>query len=126
MPPPISTCRASTSVPQSPSMRLSDLRLLKGSFSTTAMRCSRAIPNWKSGLRCRHSGRKLSALMYLVPQSRYTVVVRTFQPHIVFAFNPFPNLNCPPLTASFPRGWDDMGYHPDHMQAGKIAFETGE
>jgi LmbE family N-acetylglucosaminyl deacetylase len=50
--------------------------------------------------------------------------MRTFKPHVVFTWFPSPNFKCPPLKASLPYSWGDLGYHPDHMQSGKLCLDA--
>jgi len=45
--------------------------------------------------------------------------IRRFRPHVLMAWNPFPNFDIEPHT-----GWDDMGYHVDHQHSGRIALDA--
>jgi len=45
--------------------------------------------------------------------------IRTIQPDVVLTWYPYPNFALQPSL-----GWDDLGYHPDHQKAGKLALDA--
>lgn len=53
------------------------------------------------------------------PRQLLVQQIRTHQPNVVFTWYPYPNFN---LQSHL--GWDDLGYHPDHQQAGKLALDA--
>jgi LmbE family N-acetylglucosaminyl deacetylase len=58
---------------------------------------------------------------------RYTVVIRTFKPHVIVTHYPYPLLGISPTCdgkCKSPRNWDDLGYHPDHQTVGKRVLDT--
>lgn len=57
----------------------------------------------------------LTSYPEVVVREKVTVAVRSFKPHIVLTFFPYPDFSAPPLKAQCPNCWDDFGYHTDHQ-----------
>jgi len=53
-----------------------------------------------------------------------TVVIRSYQPHVVIAWFPYPDFTAPPLKKQCPNCWSDLGYHPDHQCSGRICMDA--
>jgi len=45
--------------------------------------------------------------------------IRKFRPDVIFTWYPYPNWALQPHL-----GWEDLGYHPDHQHAGKMALDA--
>jgi len=45
--------------------------------------------------------------------------IRTIKPTVVMSWYPYPNFQMRPSL-----GWSDLGFHPDHQQAGKLALDS--
>jgi len=45
--------------------------------------------------------------------------IRKFRPNAIFTWYPYPN-----WALQEHLGWEDLGYHPDHQQAGKLALDA--
>lgn len=53
--------------------------------------------------------------------------IRVVRPHIIVTHFPQPNWGAPPTcngACGVVKGWDDLGYHPDHKHVGKVVFDT--
>jgi len=46
-------------------------------------------------------------------------VIREIKPHVVITWHLYPD-----LTLSPSKGWDDLGYHPDHQAVGRYALDS--
>jgi len=53
------------------------------------------------------------------PRQLLVQQIRTIRPDVIFTWYPYPNWFLQPHL-----GWDDLGYHPDHQQAGKLALDA--
>eukprot|EP00750_Incisomonas_marina_P014239 INCI17623.2.p2 GENE.INCI17623.2~~INCI17623.2.p2 ORF type:complete len:194 (-),score=31.58 INCI17623.2:817-1320(-) len=56
-----------------------------------------------------------------------TAYIRTFKPHVVFTHGPNPDFDAPPTcngACPAPKGWDDLGFHPDHQHVGTLVFNS--
>jgi len=53
------------------------------------------------------------------PRQQIVQQIRTIQPDVVLTWYPYPNFELLPS-----KGWDDLGYHPDHQKAGKLTLDA--
>eukprot|EP01012_Entosiphon_sulcatum_P051251 TRINITY_DN7038_c0_g1_i1.p1 TRINITY_DN7038_c0_g1~~TRINITY_DN7038_c0_g1_i1.p1 ORF type:complete len:303 (+),score=64.57 TRINITY_DN7038_c0_g1_i1:22-909(+) len=71
-----------------------------------------------------HPDGQLTAVPEQDVRREITAWVRKFQPFAVFAWFLQPDLDAKPGHGNVPHNWDDLGYHPDHMASGRIAFDA--
>ena len=61
-------------------------------------------------------------------RERIAAYIRAFKPHIIVTHYPEPNFLAPPTCngacVGANRGWDDLGYHPDHKSAGRHVLDA--
>jgi len=53
------------------------------------------------------------------PRRDLITQIRKYRPDAIFTWYPYPNWALQPSA-----GWEDLGYHPDHQQAGKLALDA--
>ena len=61
----------------------------------------------------------LQTYPYISVQQRLAARIREIQPYAIFTWHPDPNWYLLPSA-----NWDDIGYHPDHQQSGKLAVDA--
>jgi len=58
------------------------------------------------------------------PREDLVKIMRTVKPQVVMTWYPYPNFKLQPS-----QGWDDLGFHPDHQQSGRLTlaaqFDSG-